>query len=347
MRKTLFLLIPSLTGGGAEKVFLNLCKHLNKDKYDITLCLLEKKGEYLSFLDESIKVHSMDVQRVRYAILPLIRFIKTTKPDILLSTLGHLNALMGFIKPLLPKETTLIAREANIVSKMRYNFVVKFLYSKYYANFDWVIGQSDDMINDLKKVTSINKDRIIKINNPINLENIERNLLDKNASLLKNDKINLVTVGSLTYQKGYDLLLRTFSKFRNIEDYHLTILGKGELKEELIQLAKNLKIDTNVSFLGFKINPYGYMEQADIFISSSRFEGFPNAVLEALACNTPVIANSYPGGIKEIINHSIYGEVINIEDSSQLEKACFNLSKNKTSKSNIIREKIVERYNIE
>ncbi|WP_282132325.1 glycosyltransferase [Cellulophaga baltica] len=347
-KKEILLIIPSLTGGGAEKVFLKLCKYLDKNKYNITLCLLKKEGEFVTLLnaEDGYRVHNLNISRVRYAIFPLLAYIRKLKPNVVVSTLGHLNALLAVLIPFLPKKTTIVAREANIVSKKQYNYITMFLYKTFYKKFHYIIGQSDDMIKDLMFIVNIKHDQIIKINNPINYIEIENSLNNTNKKLLPLNKINLLSVGSLTYQKGYDLLLNSFSKFKDINDYHLTILGKGELHDELVELCKKLEIESNVTFAGFIADPYPYMSESDIFISSSRFEGFPNAVLEALACDTPVISNNYLGGINEIINDPLYGKIIDIANDSVFEDSCLLVTKMDQNK-NSIKNNIIERYGLE
>ncbi|MBU3026688.1 glycosyltransferase [Zobellia galactanivorans] len=324
MKKSVVLLLPSLWGGGSERVFLNLCKHLDKDKFDVTLCLLKKEGEFLSHIGSNpgFQIHDLGVSRVRYSILPIIKYLRKVRPDVVVSTLGHLNALLSAVAFLIPKKVKLIGRESNIVSKSNHNKVTLLLYKFFYKNFDKVVVQSTDMESDLKKlVKNFKKDQVVKINNPVDSESILK-AKKTSRTLLPKDKINLISVGSLTHQKGYDILIRSFAKFRNKDRYHITILGRGKLSDELQKLAEVESVDKNVSFIGFKSNPYEYIGQSSIFISSSRFEGFPNVVLEALICDVPVIANSYKGGINEIIDDPIFGKIIDMEKSDVFEKTC-------------------------
>lgn len=342
----LLFLVPNLNGGGAERVMANLCQSINKNKYEIVLVLLKKEGQYLELIPSDIKVIDLNISRVRFGFAKIARIIWQIKPDIVFSTLGHLNAMLGATRSFLPKKTKLIAREANIVSQMNYSKGIKMFYKLFYKSFDAIICQSQDMQDDLLKFITLDTEKIYKINNPINCNYID-DMIKINEQLFSNDAINLLTVGRCTYQKGYDLFLKSFAKFKHKERYRLTILGEGELKEELKRLVRKLQIEEYIIFLGFKTNPYKYMKQADIFISSSRFEGFPNAVLESLYCGTPVIANKYKGGINEILDEPILGEICNIEDSKYLE-SCLQKFSNKTySTSSKITQMMKERYSIE
>ena len=139
-------------------------------------------------------------------------------------------------------------------------------------------------------------------------------LEDINIKIANNDKkflyptnkFNLLSVGSLNYQKGHDILLNTI-KSLNDDRFHLTIIGEGVDKKSLKNLGKELNISSQVDFIGFKSNPYPYMHQADLFVLSSRYEGFPNVVLEAMACGIPIVAFDSPGGIAEILIDGING----------------------------------------
>lgn len=318
MKKILFVL-PNLAGGGAERVTLNLCRGLNKCKYEIILCLLKKEGDYINEIPDGIKVIDLNISRVRYSFFSLIYVFFKVRPDIVFSTIGHFNAFIGATKFFVPKEIKFIAREANIISQKKYSLFIKWFYKFFYKNFNLIICQSQDMVDDLNKFLPMLKTKTVKINNPVNYEDIRSKNRYNEEELFPEGVINLLTVGSCTYQKGYDMLLESLARFQNINRFHLTIIGKGELLESTKKLSEKLNIKDNVSFLGFKENPYNYMSQADIFISSSRYEGFPNVVLESLVCGTPVIGNNYLGGINEIITHDIMGAIIDINDSQLFE----------------------------
>ncbi|WP_143751723.1 glycosyltransferase [Maribacter sp. 6B07] len=347
MKLRVVFLLPSLGGGGSERVFMNLCKYFNKDKFEVTLCLLKKEGEFLPQIEEdpTISIHDLKVSRVRYSIYPIIKFIRKEQPDIVLSTLGHLNAMLSAVSFLIPRNVKVIGRESNIVSKSNHNRISILFYKMFYKNFDKIIVQSDDMEIDLKNlVRNLKENQVVKINNPVDLKHIQ-SLKHSTSILLPQDKINLISVGSLTYQKGYDLLFKSFAKFEDKEKYHISIIGKGKLKNELIELLKILNIEKHVSLLGFQDNPYKYISQSSIFISSSRFEGFPNVVLESLICDVPVIANNYKGGINEIINKPIFGQIIDIENSELLERTCNKILSKDHSKDKIS-EEVNQRYGI-
>jgi glycosyltransferase involved in cell wall biosynthesis len=157
------------------------------------------------------------------------------------------------------------------------------------------------MKKDLINFFSLLPQKAIVIPNPVDTGRIDQILLNIHNPY-KPGRFHLVSVGRLNYQKGFDLLFRALKKSLGmVSGLHLTIVGEGPEKNSLKRLAEGLGIMDSVSFAGHQDNPFPFMAHADLFISSSRWEGLPNAVLESLACGTPVLAFDCPGGTGEII----------------------------------------------
>jgi glycosyltransferase involved in cell wall biosynthesis len=214
----------------------------------------------------------------------------------------------------------LIIRESNIVSMLIKKKRDKILYSLFIGKADMIVCQSDDMMRDLIENFHCDKNRIYKINNPVDFDFVEKKIQEPMVFPFMENKKILISCGRLEYQKGFDLLIAAFAKLPNKDEFQLIIMGAGALKNTLEEQAKKLNVDHLIYFPGFVDNPYNYMKRADFFVSSSRFEGFPNVVIEALACGTPVIANAYLGGINEIINEKV-GSIIDITNTSLFQKA--------------------------
>lgn len=344
----IFLIIPSLHRGGAEKVTSILANHLNKQEFNISLVLLEKRGSYLKDLNKEVNIIDLNIQNVRKAVSPIISLIKKEQPDLVFSTLGHLNLMLMMFKFLMPKKTKFIGREASIPSilnkKEKYPKIFNFLYKILYPKFDLIICQSQYMKRDLINNYSISKDKIQVINNPLDFSSIEKKTENKNNPFSMDTK-NIIAVGSLEEVKGYDLLIKAIAKI-NRNDFKLSIIGEGSKKGELEKLIKNLDLENKVQLLGFKENPYLYMKYADIGILSSKFEGFPNTILETLSCKTPVIAFKCPGGVEEIILDNINGWFVQSENVNKLSETIEKHLDSKLSKSEIY-ESVYSRYNLE
>ena len=309
--KTILFILPDLNQGGAERVITTLCNELDRTKFCPKLVLFKKEGYYLNHLKDDVEIIELNISRIRYSIFKIIPLINKLKPNIVFTGWGEISA---FLSPLIPffSKTKFVTRETNVVSKHVTRKEILFFY-RFYNNFHQIIAQSDDMKNDLIDNFKIHSSKIIKINNPVDFEMINRlkeeNIEQDNHTGYK----NIVSIGNLSQRKGFDLLLNVFSYLKN-EPIKLTIFGDGRYKEELLVQKNDLQLD-NVSFFGKVNNPFPFVKQADLFILSSRYEGFPNVLLEAGACGTYSLANNAPGGINEIIQEGVNGEIYDINDA--------------------------------
>jgi len=201
------------------------------------------------------------------------------------------------------------------------------------------------MKNDLLDEYLIDEKKMVVINNPIDFAYINKNLKVKSNFLFDKAKTNIVGIGRLTYQKGFDLLIKAFALICK-GDMCLHIIGQGEDETKLKELCFKLNIKKDVRFWDYQDNPYIYMKQADIFVLSSRYEGFPNVVLEAMACGTQVAAFNCPGGLNEIITHGVNGWLVNTENIDGMAKTVEYALDNPLD-SNKIKQTIWERYRSE
>lgn len=344
MKKTKILfIVPSMRGGGAERVISTLLQHINKDKFDLNLALITKEGKFLDDIPSHVNIIDLDTKRVRNSIFKIIKTINSLKPDIVFSTLGHLNLLISMIRPFLSKKIVFIGRESNTVSvinkQSKYPKLFDFLYNNFYNNFDHIVAQAEYMKKDLVENYQIKSEKITVINNPIDFENIKKLSNISSKELFDKSKINLLAVGRLSHQKGFDTLLEIMKELD--EKYFLSILGQGPDEEKLKSTIKEFSLESKVQLLGFQDNPYIYMKQADIFVLSSRFEGFPNVVLEANACGTTVIAFDCPGGTNEIIIDGKNGYLAKCQDKNDFIDKLKNISLQKE-----INQTILNKYEV-
>jgi len=346
---SIIFILPDLETGGAERIVTTIANHLPREFFEPKIMLLRKEGGYLEIVNDDVEIINLKTPRIRNSLFPILKEIRKRKPDIIFSGFGEVNAYLSFFIKLFPK-TKFIARETNVVSQHVTRKEIKFFY-KFYNNYDKIICQSDDMMNDLVENFNIRKHKLVKINNPVDFDFIEEKL--KNSSKPESyseDFKNVVAIGNLSSRKGFDNLLKVFSHLKN-EKIMLHILGDGRDKELLHQMKKKMDLE-NVIFHGQQKNPYQFLKFADLFILSSRYEGFPNVLLEAGACGIFALTNNCPGGISEIIQPGINGEIDNIENHENFAEKMKNILQENHDKNLIInsiklrfsKEIILEKY---
>ncbi|MCM3630989.1 glycosyltransferase [Paenibacillus glycanilyticus] len=324
MKTKLMLMTPNLHGGGAERVFVNLLKHFDRERIEPVFMTANLTGPYTKHLPTDVEVIDLGITRARYMIPELLKVIHKTKPDVILSTLEQLNLSVLLARPFIRRQTKVVIREANLPSKTinSYSFYRKMIYQSMYRRLyplaDQIIAQSELMRNEILSFTGVQGSLVTTINNPIDIKTIAK-LSNEPSPFSSRSGKNIVSVGRLEYQKGYDILIQAFKRVSlQYPDSNLYILGEGSLQEELARLAASLDIGEQVHFVGFTENPYPYMRHADQFVLSSRYEGFPNVLLEALACNAKIVAADCDSGPGDILCRSEYGLLVPVENAEAL-----------------------------
>lgn len=307
--KTILFILPDLETGGAERIVTTLANHLPRAKFLPKILLLRKQGGFLNILKADVAVIDINTERIRNSLFPIVQEIRRLKPDIVFSGFGEINVYLSAVLRAFPK-TVFVARETNVVSRHVSRPEIRFFY-KFYNAYQKIICQSDDMLEDLRDNFSVKAQKLVKINNPVDFDFIDNrlNISEKPESFNKGSK-HVVAIGNLATRKGFDQLLDVFLRLKG-EDIKLHIVGDGIKRDELYAIKESLQLD-NVIFEGKQENPYRFLKFADLFVLSSRYEGFPNVLLEAGACGVFSLANNCPGGINEIIQQGVNGEIENI-----------------------------------
>lgn len=340
-------IIPSMHGGGSERVVSHLIKNINPEQFDLTLVLIKKEGVFVKDIPHHVKVIDLGFSRTRYAPIKIFRLLWKLKPDLVFSTLGHLNLLIASLKAFMPKKTKFIARESSTVSLHNRNEVYPdlfdFLFRTVYKNFDRIVCQSEFMQQDLIHNYKVPVEKTIVINNPID-DNYIKQSIEGTTNPYTSNAVHFVSIGRLSREKGVDRLIKAF-KFVSNKNIHLNIIGDGVDKNKLISLSKSEGLDSSISFLGFQENPYGYMHYAKALIQTSHYEGFPNVVIEANACGTPVIGFKSPGGISEIITEAFCGTLVDNGNLKELANEIMKAANKDFDKQRII-DHTIERYSL-
>ncbi|WKX76464.1 glycosyltransferase [Zobellia laminariae] len=285
MKKTILFILPSLGTGGAEKVLCFLAQNLNKNLFSCSILITGKKTNN-SFSTGETCVTFLGKNRVLSSVPDIFLFLIKQRPDIVFSSIGHLNTVMGLLSPLFIK-TKFIIREASVVSVMQ-KFAVKnvsgtnFLSKWAFNNVDKVVCQSTDMANDFKALYNINDSKIVVIGNPITSE----------VASVNNKKCEIpnkfITIGRLSKEKGHNRILKVLARLER--DFSYLIIGDGPERKNLIKQINTLGLSDKITHITYTDNVDKYLCEYDLFLQGSYVEGFPNAALESCAVGTPVLA---------------------------------------------------------
>lgn len=313
-RTKIIFVLPHLKAGGAERVVSFLFMQMDKSIYDLNLLVLGSKKDNHYKVQEN-NVHYLNNERLRGSFIGIIKFLSKNKPDIVFSSIGHVNIYFGFIKTFFPK-VKFVAREASIYSSVRKFHkrinLPKIITRNCYKKLDAIIYQSEDMRKDFEQVFSISSYKGILIQNPITLSPnpVVKSELKNTPKIFK-----FIIVGSLIESKGH---LRLFQSLKKLNfDFTLDIIGEGPLKKILKDRVTLLGMNDQIYFRGLEKDMNKVYSSADFLIQTSYFEGFPNAVLEALSFGVPCIIFEAPGGHKEMILEGMNGFMISNENKAE------------------------------
>lgn len=324
----ILIYMPNLSGGGAEKVVVNIIKLIDKNCYDIHLVLAQETGEYLNLIPKYVHLHSLSSRKVMFSIFKLYKKIDEIKPDIIFTSLIRTSIALYLALFFLPgKKIKVIHRSPNspklLLKNKQLSFFMRYLLQKAYQHASLIIAQTPEMKSEINQYYNVSLDKIKVYLNPIDKEQIDKSL--QNTRNPFNEKnINIVAAGRLTYQKGFDTLILSFKKVTEYnEKFKLYIIGQGSLNEinKLKESISNNKLEKNVFLLGFQANPYVYFKFANLYVLSSRWEGLPNTILENLYLNKPIVATKCIPFMDELIHNKKNGLLVNIDDKEALTNA--------------------------
>ncbi|MBE9191240.1 glycosyltransferase [Gloeocapsopsis crepidinum LEGE 06123] len=340
--KRIAFFLPALHGGGAEKVAINLLKGMLQYDVSLDLVLASKEGPYLEQVPSQVKIIDLEAGRVIKAIAPLSRYLRQTKPDALLSHMNHANAIAVMANKLASTNTRLVLVEHDTLSVARSKLLraklVPLFMKWLYPSADAVVGVSQGVTDDLSKHLNIVPYKLHAIYNPV----VDEELINKAKATLDHPWFQsqalpvFLAVGRLTLQKDFSTLIKAFAILRQTQQARLLILGEGEARQELEALMQELKIAEDVSLAGFVDNPYSYMSKATAFILSSRWEGLPTVLIEAMACGCPVISTNCPSGPEEILADGKYGVLVPVGDVHALAAAMLKVLSSPTKQELLI-----------
>lgn len=322
----LALFLPDLGGGGAERITLNLAEQLVSEGVEVDLVVARGRGDLRSQVPANINLVDLNARRYVTSILPFVRYLIRSKPDVVLSALPVANciAVWSCFLARFPGRLVLgnhgaiqsgIAASSLLRKKILFSLMMWT-----YPRANNFIAVSEGVADDIAATFNLSRNKIDVIYNPVITPGIRAKIQEtvNHPWLQAGQPPVIVSVGRLTAQKDYPTLLRAFSELKQSKDVRLIILGEGEDRGSLEALTRQLGIAGDTEMPGFVANPLPYIKAARVFALSSRWEGLPTVLIEALACGTPIVSTDCPSGPSEVLENGKWGQLVPLGDAQAL-----------------------------
>jgi len=323
MSKKIALITATLLGGGVERVMINLAEAIHaKDGYETVLVVIsDVEGQPTHQPPQDVPVMYLHKKRVVTSVAALQNLFKEHHWDGIITAQEHVNVALWLAMkmekvsiPWLPVvHSTLsmsLKKSPYLLDKLLIP-VVRWLYPRLKKIGAVSLGVKEDLVSKF----GLASEQVISLPNPV----ISNTILRDSVNFEDNQRFDqLVAAGRLVPEKGFDVLIRAFHIFSQANDYSLIILGEGPEREHLEMLIKELGLMRRVLLPGFMPDPYPYMRSAKLFVLSSRYEGLPTVLIEAMAYGTPVAATDCRSGPAEILDGGRYGVLVPVDDPQAL-----------------------------
>lgn len=329
-QKRIAIFMPSLFGAGGQRSMLNLAHGIAERDYDVDLVLAQAEGAFLNEVRSPVRLVDLKASRALTSLPALVRHLRRERPEAMLSVFGYTNIIALWAWRLAGGRTRLFVNEQNTVSQEAGNAsswrgrLTPRLMKRFYPWANGIVVVSQGVRDDMAELTNIPRERITVIYNP---SVVGAEVAEKAQAPLDHPWFTpeqppvLLAVGRLQVQKDYPMLLRAFAQVRQARPVRLLILGEGKERPMLEALIDELGLGQDVSLPGFVSNPYAYMARASLFVLSSRWEGLPTVLIEALCCGTPAVSTDCPSGPREILREGQYGQLVPVGDADALARA--------------------------
>jgi glycosyltransferase involved in cell wall biosynthesis len=309
--------IQDLRAGGAERNVARLLNGIVARGIETELVVIERRGAFFDELDPRVSVVELPQKRTLTSALGLKRYIEARRPVALVSSLTHTNVAAILAHLATWRRTRLVVVERNQFSINRElkKGLVRLAYGlvpQLYRAADLVAAVSTGVRDDLAATTGLDRERIAVLYNPVVSGDIDRRAAEPpdHPWLADGEPPVVLGIGRFSTQKNFSLLLEAFAHLRRHRHARLILLGDGELRGALAAEAEALGIAHDVDMPGFDANPFRYLRRAGVYVLSSDWEGLPTALIEALACGTPVVATDCDSGPREILNDGALGRIV-------------------------------------
>lgn len=318
--------VPSLHGGGAERMMVNLANDIASRGFAVDLVLAEAAGPYLAEVAPRVVVVDLGARSVIRSLPGLARHLSSSRPDVLISALSHANvvAILARLWSRVPARLVISERSVVVAPGMpassEKDRVVRLLMKLLYPQADRIVAISRGVQDDLEKLIGVPREKLKTIYNPVVTDDLPE-LASRPCPhpWLSPERVPVILgAGRLTEQKDFASLVRAFAVVRKHRDCRLVILGEGKQRGQLESLIQELNLSDDILLPGFQRNPFSWMSRVDVFVFSSIFEGLGGVLIQAMACGTPVVSTDCPSGPAEILENGRWGRLVPVGDVATL-----------------------------
>lgn len=321
--------LPSLCGGGAERIIVNLAQGMTERGLPVDLVVAAAEGALLDKLPPAIRLVDLRVPRVLRSLLPLASYLRHRRPRVLISSMGHANLVALWASRLARPATPVIVTVHNTMSQSTPEQgrlaagLWPLLIRMFYPWAAQVVAVSRGAADDLARTTGLPRSRVEVVYNPVITPDAlayAREAPD-HPWLADGQPPVILGVGRLTRQKDFPTLIRAFAEVQRRSPARLVILGEGEDRPALEALIGELGVTDKVALPGFRGNAMAYLAKSALFVLSSAWEGLPTVLIEALAAGTSVVSTDCPSGPREILQDGRLGALVPVGDAGALAEA--------------------------
>lgn len=323
---TVALVLPDLRGGGAERVALTLAEDMIRAGHDVDLVLLGSGGELLPLVPAGARIVELKAPRFRRALLPLLRYFRSEKPNSVQAFMWPVTVLTVIAHHLARNRGRLVLSDHATLSRQyrdRRSTMAALRWSTFlfYRHAHARVCVSEGVAEDLASISTLPREAFTVIYNPVIPPKEPITPSTEVEKLWPGSGPRILTVGSLKAEKNQALLIRAFATLAKDTSACLMLLGEGELRSLLEELAEHLGVADRVVFPGFAADPWPYYASADLFVLSSNYEGYGNVLVEAMLAGVPVVSTDCIAGPSEILDDGRYGRLVPIGDAEALAAA--------------------------
>jgi glycosyltransferase involved in cell wall biosynthesis len=316
--------------GGVERMVTNLVREFaRRPDLDIDLVLIRDDSRHLQDLPDNIHVVRLGVRHSGLSLAAIVRYLRRARPAAMLVAKDRAGRAAVLARSVAGVPTRIVLRLGTTLSEAMQHRSGLARWLRYwpirrlYPRLDGIVAVSQGVAEDIAAIAGLPSERILVIRNPV----ITPELAGLASAPVDHPWFGpdappvVMGIGRLTRQKDFPTLIRAFARVRRQRPLRLILLGEGRDREALAELAGREGVGDDVAMPGFQGNPYAWLSRARLFVLSSRWEGSPNALTEAMALGVPVVATDCPSGPRELLQGGRHGPLVPVGDADALADA--------------------------